>query len=292
MTFELESNTPKPDEQQLAQRLSARKIAGAQSITYSKSNWRIIAVTINSCLLLSLAVWLSGWAIRGALPNPKNLLPQLRHEPLQHNATDESFEFDYLGKQYTIEPLADYDLNGLIVSHNDPAGWGDIYHDEQSVDFRDICVLWGNNLNTHVFDGFQFWSEPWTCNAQTKSEAAAAAFDLTAIGNNHILSADDNVRKTITSARIGDQIHFSGKLINYYPSGMSEYGRKSSLTRSDTGNGACEVVFVKSAEILQRGPELGYNLFTYGRLAFAIFLIARIAIVLFVPYGMVKRPHW
>ena len=292
MTFEIESSTPEKSQQQAAPILSARREAGAQSISYKQSNWRQVALGINLFILLTATIWLIGWLTRAALPSPTSIVSALRSAPLQRETSAKPFDFEYSDSSYTIEPLAEYDIYGLVVTHNDPSGWGDIYHDDSSVDFRDLCLMWGANLNSVIFDNFEFWSEPWTCNARTYSEAAVQAFDQSALGNNHLLSADDAVRRTINSVRIGDQIHLTGLLINYYPPGMSEYGRRSSLTRDDTGNGACEVLYVKSAEILKRGPAIGYEMFTWGKRLFFLSLLARLIVAVLVPFGLVKKPRW
>ena len=292
MKFELESNTPKPREQQAEPILSARRSAGAQTMTYRSSNWRHAAMALNGTILICLIIWIVGWYTRGALPNLSSIDQNLKSAPIQSDTKATPFDFEYGSANYVIEPLAEYEIYGLIVTHNDPTGWGDIYHDDASVDFRDLCLLWGTNLSPAVFNNFEFWSEPWTCNARTQSTAAFQVFDQRALGNNHLLSADEEVRHTINSAQIGDQIHLKGQLINYYPPGLSQYGRRSSLTRDDTGNGACEVVFVRSAEILKRGPQLGYNLFTWGKRSFFLTLVVRGLVALLVPFGLVAKPRW
>ena len=292
MTFEIESSTPKSSGQPAEPKLSARRVAGAQTMTYRRSRWRETAIGLNLLILLFAVIWITGWFVRGSLPNPSVIVNALRSAPLQRETALKPFDFEYAKSSYVIEPLAEYDISGLIVTHNDPGGWGDIYHDDSSVDFRDLCLIWGSNLNSVIFENFEFWSEPWTCNARTYSDAAVQAFDLSALGNNHLLSADQEVQQTINSARIGDQIHLKGLLIDYYPPGMKEYGRRSSLTRDDTGNGACEVMYVQSAEILKRAPELGYAMFTWGKRMFFGSLLMRVIVVLLVPFGLVAKPRW
>lgn len=59
---------------------------------------------------------------------------------------------------------------------------------------------------------------------------------------------NESVRKTIAEANIGDQIVLRGYLADYTnPKG---YLRKTSITRTDTGNGACETIWVEQASII------------------------------------------
>jgi hypothetical protein len=51
---------------------------------------------------------------------------------------------------------------------------------------------------------------------------------------------------------VGDQIHLRGFLVNYtiYRDGIAQGTRVSSTTRTDSGPGACEVMYVESLDVL------------------------------------------
>ena len=121
------------------------------------------------------------------------------------------------------------------------------------------------------------------CEMHTKSRAAFEAFDMSQISNNHLLSPDPAIRDAILSTSIGDQVHFQGLLVNYYPEGQPASVRKTSLTRDDTGNGACEVVFVERFEVLSRGNQTWRSLRDYGPASFLLLLAA--AAVLFMMHA-------
>ena len=61
--------------------------------------------------------------------------------------------------------------------------------------------------------------------------------------NMHLIPADKSVRRAIAKARPGNLIVLVGKLVNV--SGPSGFSWKTSMTRNDTGSGACEVVYVE-----------------------------------------------
>lgn len=61
--------------------------------------------------------------------------------------------------------------------------------------------------------------------------------------NMHMIPADDRIEKMLKSVRPGEVVKLSGYLVQVNASDGWHW--KSSLTREDTGNGACEVVYVK-----------------------------------------------
>ena len=103
------------------------------------------------------------------------------------------------------------------------------------------------------------------------------AFNQSAISNNHLLTADPQIAKTIRSARRGDQIHITGYLVNYKNALGAE--RHTSTTREDTGQGACEVLYVTGFQILKRGNPVWAPLFLIS-----IYLVIASAVLLVVVF--------
>jgi len=217
-----------------------------------------------SLILLGAFATYYGYRHQGALTELALLSGTLAEDPEQVEVVEDSFTLNYRGQDYVLEPLADYQFGGLVVTRNDISAFDDIYHDANSVDVIDICVVWGSNLNSELLGKFSFWSEPWTCNYQTDSSAAMEEFAAHQLSNNHLLPASESIGKTLSQIRRGDQVKIRGKLVSYYQSGQEAYPRTSSLSRFDSGNGACEVIYVESAEILSRGTPLAYRLTNWG----------------------------
>lgn len=193
------------------------------------------------------------------LPQTAELIPQLFQEPLQGEASLDEFRTSYQKQLYTIAPVASYELWGLVVTHNNILALDDIYHDETSIDIKDICVIWGENLESDEHLRWKFWSEPWTCFYQAETKASHQKFEGSALGNNHLLATDPQVQKAIRQARIGDQIHLRGQLVDYQNAEQPGFWRRSSTTRDDDANGACEVVLVEEFKILKAANESWRN---------------------------------
>ena len=62
--------------------------------------------------------------------------------------------------------------------------------------------------------------------------------------NMHLIPPDDGMFRKINSADAGDLIHLRGLLIEASQPGMPPW--RSSLSRNDTGKGACEIVWVEA----------------------------------------------
>ena len=159
-------------------------------------NWLILAVVI----LFGVARFKSH-----QLP-PAEDIRAFENDPIQQPLTDPPFSFTYADKNYVVEPVASYEISGLIVTHNNIAAFDDIYHDSSSVDIKDICLIWGDNVADDNFHKVSFWSEPWSCHYQTDDRDAFRNFVAEQLSNSHLLADDPEVREAIRSSRIGDQI--------------------------------------------------------------------------------------
>jgi hypothetical protein len=224
--------------------------------------------------LLLLALGLTGLAAvkRGAFVNHTAILPPLFQDPIQTPTTRPLFAFPYKGETYLVHPVAEYELWGLVVSHNNIHSPTDIYHDRSSVDTKDLCVIWGTNLTRDDFQQVAYWSEPWSCGFAVP---AHLLFFPDHVSNNHLITAEQRLRDRIDAIRIGDQIHLKGLLVNYSARRTPHAWRQSSTTRHDRGNGACEVVFVEAIDILQHGTPGWSTTYTLGWWSILLMLVLK-----------------
>ncbi len=220
-----------------------------------------------------LAIGFVGTAffLKQRLPTVTNIYPQMLAEPVQTSTSREPFIFDYRGQRYDVEPAAEYLLSGLVVSHNNIDSLADIYHDDDSVDLKDLCIIWGKNLESEDFHKVDFWSNAWTCNWSYYGDVQ---FSNREVSNNHLLAADKHVQDTIRDIRIGDQVILQGMLVDYSPEG-TDWKRISSRTRDDTENGACEVMFVEAAEIVRAGQPVWNLVYDFGKWMIGLLLFLK-----------------
>jgi len=198
-----------------------------------------------SLLLLLASCWQ-----RNEFPGDMSVAPALLVPPLQRTVSTQPFTVANNGTDYRIEPRYQYDLHGLVVSyahHNGNYSLHRLWNDHINV--ADVCVVWSENANGSDLNRIKFWNGKFTCNFKTDDAGVWERFRQDQISNNHLLTDDSRMRKQIKQVRIGDQVRISGWLVNY--SNDAGFSRSTSTTRSDSGNGACETIYLKKFEILQ-----------------------------------------
>ena len=127
------------------------------------------------------------------------------------------------------------------------------YFDSASaVSPMDFAVGWGRMSDQAIIDqmGFaqtQRWYRYWPKGREFPIPATEIGLQS---ANMHIIPADKQVLKVLRDVRKGDLISLDGFLVSVFGDGGWRWD--SSLTRTDTGNGACEVVLVKSLSIHRR----------------------------------------
>lgn len=231
---------------------------------------------IFACLALLLVAW---WR-SDELPAPADIAPSLFAEPDQRPLDKLPFKAATGGVEYEIKPLFSYELNGLVVSRHDSETWWDSIHKEwnDALNVADLCVVWGNNLRHDMLGEMSFSSGQFVCYFQTSSPEAYAAFDPAALSNNHLLTTDPRTAKKIRAARVGDQIRLRGYLAEYAHHQGFDFKRGTSTVRTDTGNGACETVYVESFEILRQGNALWRRLIWIAAIGLALGIVAWFAL--------------
>jgi len=196
-----------------------------------------------------IALLTSCWQ-RDEFPADLSVAPALLKPPIQRAVSTQPFTVTNNGTDYRIEPRYQYDLHGLVVSyahHNGNYSLHRLWNDHINV--ADVCVVWSENANGSDLNRIKFWNGKFTCNFQTDDAGVWERFREDQISNNHLLTDDSRMRKQIKQLRIGDQVRIRGWLVNY--SNDTGFSRGTSTTRIDTGNGACETIYLQDFEILQ-----------------------------------------
>ncbi len=68
--------------------------------------------------------------------------------------------------------------------------------------------------------------------------------------NWHLVPANSTVWRKLNGLRVGDVVKLEGMLVNLENPGVATMN--TSLIRTDTGAGACEIVYVEKASIRKR----------------------------------------
>jgi hypothetical protein len=208
-----------------------------------------------STLLAVVSFW-----NRNDLPASIEFRRELADAPRQLRADKNPFTVDYAGVTYRVEPQFEYELHGMIVSfrlHDGESRMHRLANDHLNV--ADLCVVWSDTAFSPTLRKVDFWNGIFTCNFQTGDAEAWARLRADQVANNHLLSADAAIRERVADVRIGDQIRVRGWLASY---GSGAAKRGTSTTRDDTGDGACETIFIDEFEVLEPARS-GWRLALY-----------------------------
>jgi hypothetical protein len=206
--------------------------------------------TSNIAILASF-VWLlvSFWN-RNDLPRNVEFRPEVLAEPRQTAAKALPFGTVYNGVRYLVEPEYRYALAGMVVSYRHHDGNSRMHFQANDhLNMMDVCVVWGETATSKLLHKLKFWNGIFTCNVKTRDQAAWDAFRMEQLSNNHLISDDESIRDRVKDIRIGDQVRVVGYLASY----SNEEGGKrgTSTTRTDTGDGACETIYVEKFDIVE-----------------------------------------
>lgn len=148
----------------------------------------------------------------------------------------------YAHGDYQLEVLASFDIEARVLSK-------EIYHVGRESDLSpvDLALGWGPMSDSSVLDsltisqGGRFYYYHWDNEPPIPpSEIARHS------ANMHLIPTDAALDKRMREARVGQVVHITGQLVEARaPDG---WHWRSSLTRDDTGNGACELIRVESIE--------------------------------------------
>ncbi len=149
--------------------------------------------------------------------------------------------FDFHG--YRITPLADFKVKARVLSATS-------YSAGREADLSpvDLALGWGPMSEGNVLGKLDISQADRRYYYRWSGEPPVAQQTIeTHSANMHIIPADATVRQQLEKAHAGDVVEFEGQLVAIQaPDG---WHWQSSTTREDTGDGACEVVLVKSLKV-------------------------------------------
>jgi len=140
---------------------------------------------------------------------------------------------------YRIAPLATFDIRArVILSARYRFGR------ESDLSPVDLVLGWGAMSDTTVLKHFSFSQNGRTYSWRTNTFPVPRDMIETHSANMHMIPADAEIESQLKSIRPGNMVHLKGLLVEV--TSKEGFRWKSSLTRADTGGGACELILVES----------------------------------------------
>jgi len=145
---------------------------------------------------------------------------------------------------YRIEPLARYDITARVLSTR--RYW---MGRESNVAPIDFAVAWGAMSDQAILDQFRFhqgsrhlYYRLRGCRMPLPREEVNAH-----VANMHLIPASDEVGAHLDAVSAGQIVTLGGYLVQV--NGPDGFFWKSSLSRTDTGDGACELMWVERLSV-------------------------------------------
>jgi hypothetical protein len=189
-------------------------------------------------VLVALFAGYCFWSGR-PIPRPPGVLAP--DEPVQENVADGP-HWEISG--YDVHALARFEVEARVLSAEHYR-----WDREAALSPVDLALGWGPMSSNEVLDSLdisqygRFFFYSWSAGGLKvkPNEISRHA------ANMHMLPVDSETRATVLHARRGNLVHLKGWLVEVH--GKDGWHWRSSLTRSDTGGGACEVVLVEHADL-------------------------------------------
>ncbi|HNC22911.1 MAG TPA: hypothetical protein PLU52_01800 [Opitutaceae bacterium] len=160
-------------------------------------------------------------------------------EPVQ---SERDLPRPFLHGDYTITPLARYHVTAVVLSR-------DRYRNDRGAELSpvDLALGWGPMSVASVLNELKIsqsgrWYE-FSCRGEPPLEQRDIERHS---ANTHCLPADDAVRGKLLEVKRHQVVTMDGYLVEV--TAADGYHWRSSLTRDDTGGGACEVMWITSLE--------------------------------------------
>lgn len=157
------------------------------------------------------------------------------HVPMQQPVSD-ALPFTY--KDYRVTPLARFNLKARVLGREDYR-----FGRESELSPVDLVLGWGRMSDGAVLDKisirqsnrFYYWSVKEFPIPQQEIETNSA--------NMHLIPADRAVERGLNRIRQGQLVQLRGYLVRV--DAADGWSWSSSLSRNDTGAGACELIWVE-----------------------------------------------
>lgn len=160
-------------------------------------------------------------------------------QPIQQNVADSVFRFD----DYIITRRAEFEIRARVLST-------ERYYLRREADLSplDLALGWGPMSDQAVLDQMTIsQSGRWYRTRYDYPAPIPEQLLISHSSNMHMIPANSSIERRLKKLRVGEIVELQGYLVDVdHPSG---WHWRTSLSRNDTGSGACELVYVESMRV-------------------------------------------
>lgn len=187
--------------------------------------------------LAAIAVGIGALLAGRPIERPPGVLAP--RDPLQQELASAT-PWEYLG--YELRPRAAFAVEARVLS-------AEHYRWDGGARLApvDLALGWGPMSDSATLARFKVTQGARFYTLYPRDDSLDLAVALRHSANMHLIPANDAVRRRLAAARTGHLVSLRGQLVDAArPDGFTW---RTSLTRDDTGAGACELLFVESATV-------------------------------------------
>ena len=149
--------------------------------------------------------------------------------------------FTYPG--YDVRGVEDFTIEARVLSRQN-------YHMGREADLSptDLAIGWGPMADESILADFQISQRNRWYFWKARQMPISRNEVITHSANVHIIPANADVSDALSQVRTNDQVRLVGQLVDV--NGDDGWRWRTSRSRSDTGNGSCEVLWLERLEFI------------------------------------------
>jgi hypothetical protein len=149
---------------------------------------------------------------------------------------------EFAFREHRLRALQSYEIKARVASRED-------YRFDRGAELAptDLAVVWGPMSDEAVLSKYEITQGARWYRWRSDAEPVPREVVIANSANMHMIPADDTVAKRLSQVRPGQLIRARGSLVEVH--GKDGFTWRSSLTRTDTGDGSCELMFVEELDV-------------------------------------------
>jgi len=194
-------------------------------------------------LALGALLLLIGWQAirhweRRAFAQPDGIL--VPDDPVQGEKPEDAPQI-VVGR-WTLTPRATYDISARVLGREE-------YRFDDLAEFapEDLALGWGLMSDNTILRQLDMEQASRFFTVRPRHEVSFSRAQVNEhSANTHVIPADDTIARALKRLRVGQIVHLQGLLVD----AVRSDGRhtRTSLTRVDSGEGACEIMYVQMVD--------------------------------------------
>ncbi|MFA6939956.1 MAG: hypothetical protein WCQ54_03100 [Clostridiaceae bacterium] len=159
-------------------------------------------------------------------------------EPIQNNL-DGNDKIYINNNKVTLVKRAEYKIYAVVASKKSYGKFSD-----GDIAPLDLALAWGKLTDQSYLKDISFFqSSRWYYYRYDGKRDIDISYISSHSANNHIIPKNKNILNILNKIKVKDKVILEGYLVDIYKG--SNFQWKTSLNRSDTGSGACEVFYIE-----------------------------------------------